>query len=123
MGQFEAQKTERGDAVVETGVVGASVGRKRAKYRRPSQCRHDMRRALAESFDEIMKGFIEEAKTGSCAHVKLATELLKSPRKPRAQKKGSSVEKLMQKLDWEKLEREQAERERKFGAQRVVGGE
>jgi hypothetical protein len=80
-----------------------------------------MRRALSENFPAIVDGFIKQARKGSCPHVKLATELLHSKRRSAPRKKGS-LEKLMQKLDWEQLEREQAERERKFGVQRTVAG-
>lgn len=109
MGQAEAQ---------ETGRNGAEAERK-ARQRRPSRCRSDMRKALTDNFDAIVKGFIEAAKTGSCPHVKLATELLKPTKRATSRKKGS-VQKLMERLDWERLEREQEEREREFGVQRTV---
>lgn len=51
---------------------------------RPGQCRSHMRKILAKEFPEIVQGFVKEAKSGSCQHVKLATELLAS--KPRARK-------------------------------------
>ena len=105
MGQEKAQ----GGIAVEAKV----------RQRRPSECRNHMRTELAENFEAIVKGFIEVAKTGSCQHVKLATELLKPVRKTAPRKKGS-VQKLMEKLDWSQLERDQEERERKFGVQRIV---
>ena len=40
-------------------------------------CRAYMRRRLVKEFPEIVQGFVEAAKTGSCAHVKLATELIR----------------------------------------------
>lgn len=48
---------------------------------RPAQCRAFMRRHLAESFPRIVEGFVNQAETGSCMHVKLASELLDSKRK------------------------------------------
>ena len=53
--------------------------RQRVKAPRPSQCRAKMRRALTEEFEEIVKGFVAEAKRGSAAHVRLANELLQTP--------------------------------------------
>lgn len=47
----------------------------------PGQCRAYMRRTLAKEFRGIVDGFVEGAKTGSCQHVKLATELLEPRRK------------------------------------------
>ena len=55
-----------------------------------------MRKRLAEEFPGIVQGFLEGAKTGSCAHLKLATELLAEPeRRPR--RKGSAL-RLLEKL-------------------------
>ena len=39
-----------------------------------------MRRHLAKSFPRIVEGFVNQAETGSCMHVKLASELLESKR-------------------------------------------
>jgi hypothetical protein len=62
---------------------------------RPGQCRDYMRRELAKEFRGIVKGFVEGAKTGSCQHVKLATELVGTQRP--ARKKGkSSVRRLIE---------------------------
>lgn len=71
------------------------------RQRRPlrsSQCRGVMRKALTEGYEEIVKGFVEQAKTGSAAHVRLANELLAAPvRKKRLGE--SSVEAMIRKLD------------------------
>ena len=40
------------------------------------QCKQTFQRELAGNIKEIVKGFVDEAKKGSCAHVKLANELL-----------------------------------------------
>lgn len=48
---------------------------------RPAQCRAFMRKHLAGAFPKIVEGFVNQAETGSCMHVKLASELLESKRK------------------------------------------
>ncbi len=58
---------------------------------RPSQCRRYMRKRLAEEFRGIVQGFVEGARTGSCSHVKLVTELLAEPDRTRSRKKGSAT--------------------------------
>ena len=71
-------------------MAGRNELQEKVKPLRPSQCRSYMRRELAAKFPEIVKGFVKGAKAGSCAHVKLATELLAQPdRKPR-RRKGSA---------------------------------
>jgi len=55
---------------------------------KPAGCRSYMRNRLADAFSEIVDGFLEEAKKGSCPHVKLATELLKPTRKGTTRKRG-----------------------------------
>jgi hypothetical protein len=73
----------------------------------PAGCRAYMRRTLAKEFPEIVKGFVEAAKAGSCPHVKLATELLKPLRKgPVESRKKGSVARLFEKLAREKAEAE-----------------
>ena len=47
---------------------------------RPAQCRAFMRKHLASAFPKIVEGFVNQAETGSCMHVKLASELLDSKR-------------------------------------------
>lgn len=64
---------------------------------RPSQCRGFMRKELAKSFQEIVTGFIEQTKSGSCVHVKLANELLAEQPKRRGRKQNSP-QSLMAKL-------------------------
>jgi hypothetical protein len=56
-----------------------------------------MRDELAAAYRDIVKGFVEGAKSGSCAHVKLAGELLEEPeKKPR--RTTSSASRLMAQL-------------------------
>jgi hypothetical protein len=52
---------------------------------RPAQCRAYMRQTLATEFRTIVDGLVKGARSGSCQHVKLATELLEP--KPRAKRK------------------------------------
>jgi hypothetical protein len=82
------------------------MGVGKVKYLRPSECRSFMRRTLAKEFQAIVDGFVEEAKKGSCQHVKLATELLKPIRKGPSRKKGTATR------YWEQLDKEQREKER-----------
>ena len=49
-----------------------------------------MRKAITEEFDEIVRGFVEKAKRGSAAHVRLANELLETPGKTKSRRKGSA---------------------------------
>ena len=67
---------------------------------RPEQCRAYMRRTLAREFRGIVQGFVEGAKAGSCQHVKLATELMKTPTRTRVRGRGD-VQRLLEKLERE----------------------
>jgi hypothetical protein len=71
----------------------------------PAKCRSYLRKRLAKEFEEITKGFIGAAKTGSCQHLKLATELLgptrKTERKHR-QTVGQVYEKLRKEVEEKK---------------------
>ena len=57
---------------------------------KPNQCRAYMRRELAREFRGIVKGFVAGAKRGSCQHVKLAAELLETPKRAPRRGKGSA---------------------------------
>ena len=67
---------------------------------RPGQCREYMRRTLAREFRGIVQGFVEGAKAGSCQHVKLATELMKTPTRTQVRGRGD-VQRLLEKLERE----------------------
>lgn len=101
----------------EVKVAGTEAVVKKARTPRPGECRGRMRRAVAKEFDEIVRGFIEAAKKGSCPHVKLATELVSQPGRRRT-KRESSLEELLRKMDSEQVEMEQRQRESEFGVQR-----
>jgi hypothetical protein len=91
---------------VELARVKKAMQGTRVKQLRPSACLSHMRRTLAKEFQGIVDGFVEAAKTGSCPHVKLATELMKPDAKSSLRKKGS-VAKYMQQLEKERKEKEQ----------------
>jgi len=57
----------------------------------PAGCRAYIRRRLAKEFPAIVDGFVEEAKKGSCPHVKLATELLRPLRKGTPRRKSEAT--------------------------------
>jgi hypothetical protein len=96
-----------GSDKMEQRNVGVGEGNK--KYMKPSECRSLMRRTLAKEFQAIVDGFISAAKKGSCPHVKLATELMKSDRNGASRKKGTATK------YWEMLQKE--ERGRGVGKQ------
>ena len=83
----------RGGEVARTSAV-AGVRAQRAEGAeekgemplKPSQCRAYMRRELAREFRGIVRGFVDGAKKGSCQHVKLAAELLATPKRQRRRK-------------------------------------
>ncbi len=79
-GSTKRAKAAEKAAPLETGTT--------AKPLRPGQCRAYMRQALAREFDGIVKGFVESAKSGSCPHVKLATELLEPRPRVKPEKSG-----------------------------------
>jgi hypothetical protein len=81
----------------ETGPAGGSEELKRGavkKLRAPkkaSECREYLRRRLVNEFESIAEGFVNEAKAGSVAHVKLASELLSTPEKTVRQKRDEKT--------------------------------
>ena len=70
---------------------------------RPSQCRAYIRRTIAAEYRGIVKGFVESAKQGSCQHVKLATELMATPKRTRLSGRGK-VEAILKKLEQERFD-------------------
>jgi hypothetical protein len=61
----------------------------REKSLRPRQCHKYLQKTLATEFRTIGGGFIEEARKGGCAHMKLAVGLLE-PAKDEGSRKGSA---------------------------------
>ncbi len=67
---------------------------------RPGQCRAHMRKVLAKEFRGIVAGFVEGAKSGSCQHVKLATELLETRRRaPSRPSGGKTIRRLIRRME------------------------
>ncbi len=95
-GKKAACKTPRRVAQVETPEL-------QEKPLRPSQCRAYMRQTVAAEFRGIVKGFVESAKQGSCQHVKLATEMMATPKRTRLSGRGK-VEAILKKLEQEKFD-------------------
>ena len=50
---------------------------------RPSQCRTYLRKTVAAAYPEIVDGFVTQAKSGGCQHLKMATEVVESPKRTR----------------------------------------
>jgi hypothetical protein len=94
--------------VVEAGGVtgGVTLSTEERKLLAPAGCRAYMRKTLVKEFPKIVQGFVDKAKTGSCPHLKMVTELMKPVRQvnPR-QKKGPAARFI------ERLEREDAEKQ------------
>lgn len=56
-----------------------------------------MQKELAKVFPAILDGFVNEARNGGCAHMKLAVELLESV-KPEPRKTKGSAQRLLEEL-------------------------
>jgi hypothetical protein len=82
-------------------VVGAGVVVE-LKPLKPHQCRNHLRRTVAVAYRDIVKGFVKEATSGSCQHLKMATEIVESSKRV---KKSSRVKGPVEQL-LEDLERE-----------------
>ena len=69
---------------------------------RPGQCRAYLRKAVAAAFRDIAHGFIQQATTGSCQHVKMAADVVssKKPNGAESRVKGPA-EQLMDELGLE----------------------
>jgi hypothetical protein len=57
---------------------------------RTRQCHKYLQKKLASEFRTIVGGFIDEARKGGCAHMKLAVELLESAKDDGRRRKGSA---------------------------------
>ncbi len=57
---------------------------------RPRQCHKYLQKKLASEFRAIVGGFVDEARKGGCAHMKLAVELLESAKDEGRRRKGSA---------------------------------
>jgi hypothetical protein len=84
----------------ETDVAEKKGGRSRAL--KPSECKKLMRTELAKQFPEILKGFVDEAKSGSCGHLKLINQLLETP--PEMARKKGVTQRMLDELSGKKSE-------------------
>jgi len=75
----------------------AEAPEKPEKPLRPRQCHKYLQKTLASEFKTIVAGFISEAHKGSCAHMKLAVELLE-PAKDDASRRKGSAQRLLEEL-------------------------
>jgi hypothetical protein len=64
---------------------------------RPRQCHKYLQKRLASEFRTIVGGFIDEARKGGCAHMKLAVELLE-PAKDEGRRRKGPAQRLLEEL-------------------------
>ena len=69
--------------------LAAGAAEPQEKPLRPRQCHKYLQKKLASEFRAIVGGFIDEARKGGCAHMKLAVELLEQA-KDEGRRKGSA---------------------------------
>jgi hypothetical protein len=81
----------------ELAAEGAEPQEAQDKPLRPRQCHKYLQKTLATEFKTIVGGFIEEARKGGCAHMKLAVELLE-PAKDEGRRKKGSAQRLLEQL-------------------------
>lgn len=96
MGKAGEGKAATGRTACRTRTAAKEVTAEE-KPLQPSQCRAYMRSTLAREFRGIVDGFVEGAKSGSCQHVKLATELLEPKRRPKRENAATSGRKVLTK--------------------------
>ena len=84
-------------ALVEVEPVGEEsvVEGSKKKLRTPAQCRRHFQDRIAESIEEIVDGFVKEAKKGSCPHVKLTNEMLEEAIEEKAARKKGPGERMV----------------------------
>jgi hypothetical protein len=80
---------------------GVALSKEETRLLAPAGCRAYMRKTLVKEFPEIVKGFVEAAKTGSCPHLKLATELMKPARQVNPRQKKGPAARLIERLEKE----------------------
>ncbi|MEO7027830.1 MAG: hypothetical protein ABI147_00310 [Acidobacteriaceae bacterium] len=90
-------------AVHHVGVGDAGVDVKEPeKPLRPSQCRTHLRKTVAAAYRDIVAGFVGEAKSGSCQHLKMATEVVESKGRVRERSRGKGpAERMLEELERE----------------------
>jgi hypothetical protein len=101
---------DQDELAVEKKADGRSATERRLMM--PAGCREYMRKTLAKEFPEIVKGFVDAAKTGSCPHVKLVTELMRPARQSVPRQRKGPAARFLEKLEKEKAEKERMDREK-----------
>ena len=82
-------------------VTGVEVADSK-KPLKPHQCRNHLRKTVAAAFRDIVAGFVEEAKSGGCQHLKMATEVVESKKRVKKSLRPKSVtEQLLEELERE----------------------
>jgi hypothetical protein len=93
-------QARRVDGVEAGGVTGGvALSKEEKRLLAPAGCRAYMRKTLVKEFPEIVQGFVDAAKTGSCPHVKMVTELMKPVRKANPRPKKGPAAKLIENLE------------------------
>jgi hypothetical protein len=83
-------------AVMEVEVEDAK------KPLKPHQCRNHLRKTVAAAYRDIVAGFVKEAMSGGCQHLKMATEVVESQKRVKRSLRPKSVTALL----LEELDRE-----------------
>jgi hypothetical protein len=81
----------------ELAAEAAGPSQSQEKPLRPRQCHKYLQKTLAAEFKTILGGFIEEARKGGCAHMKLTVELLE-PAKDEGRYSKGSAQRLLEEL-------------------------
>jgi len=102
-----------GTMAVEAGIVqaggvtgGVVLSKDEKRLLAPAGCRAYMRKTLVKEFPEIVQGFVEAAKTGSCPHVKLVAELMRPTRQATPRQKKGPAARVLERMMREKAERD-----------------
>ena len=87
-----------GEVIAEAVMEVAKV----KKPLKPHECRNHLRKTVAAAYRDIVAGFVEEAKSGSCQHLKMATEVVESKKRVRkSSRPKSATEELLEELERE----------------------
>lgn len=112
-GRVKARCAGVGGGVEAGGVTGGvALSKEEKRLMAPAGCRAYMRKTLVKEFPEIVKGFVDAAKTGSCPHVKMVTELMKPVRKVSPQGKKGPAARFIERLEKREREKKRAVEEK-----------
>ena len=95
------------DVVTAGGVTGGvTLEKSEKRLLAPAGCRAYMRKTLVKEFPAIVQGFVDAAKTGSCPHLKMVTELMRPARQGKPRQPKGPAARLIERLEREKAERQ-----------------